>query len=170
MEKFVMWANANEGFMNLVLSFATFIASIVAIIVSVIAIKYPYKTKLSFSFYPDYNLKDSGNNFAPLEHGFRVEAINIGNQAVILKTFIIIVRSKFKNVLLFPIKRIVPYTKIDVTEQCNIFYKLKFLQEIEKSYTKNKYLYAYCIDSTNTKYKKRIGKIGDILKAINNQP
>ena len=166
MATLIAWTNSNEGFTNLLLSFATLVVSVVAIVVSIIAIKYPYKKKLSFSFHFDYNIRDMGNGYTSMDVGYRVIVTNIGNQAINLKCFIGLIQEKFKKVQIIPFERIQPNSKLDLTEKCDIFFKKDFIKELQKEYGENKILYAYCVDCTNKKYKKRIGKIKDILKEI----
>ena len=79
---FIEYCNENNGFISAVLTIASFLLSILAIVISIIVPKMPYKTKLILSFYTNLGVGlNSGKNF------YSVEATNIGNRVVKLSFF-----------------------------------------------------------------------------------
>ena len=77
MEQIIQWCNTNVGFVSGILALFSIVLSLVAIYVSIVVAKLPFKKKITVGFFTNLGLGEyAGINY------YSVEATNIGNRLV----------------------------------------------------------------------------------------
>ena len=139
--------------MNLLLSFFTLLVSIIAIIISVITSRLPYKKRISVSGGTTVGV---GFKFA----GLHVTAVNIGNRPIMIKNIGIKVgKDVYINANTISQSQIM-LSPTETTTQ--YFYDDNFI--IFKNLKPYKRAYAYVQDTENKSYKKYMGNVSAIQK------
>ena len=148
LKTFIEWCNNNNGFVSAILALFSIILSFIALIVSVIVAKYPFKKKIAVCSYNNIGVgKNTGINF------YSVEATNIGNRVV--KVLFVGLSYKEKR------KWINVYSSISKNSQ-NVMLNInettvsKYSTDEMNEVMKQKKLYAIAIDVEGKFYKKRI--------------
>jgi hypothetical protein len=144
----IKWCNNNNGFVSAILALFSIILSFLAIIVSVIVSKYPFKKKIAVCFYTNIGVGEkTGINF------YSVEATNIGNRVVkvLFVGFSYKEKKKWINVY-SSISKNSQNVMLNINETAVSKYSIDEMKEIMKQ----KNLYAIAIDIEGKFHKKRI--------------
>ena len=147
------WCNNNQGFVSGILSFLTLIVSVIAIIMSVITAKSPYRRKLAVS-------GGTSIGIGMWITGIHVTVVNVGNMPVMIKNIgIKIEKMVYVNVNTVS-ESLILLKPTETTSQ--YFFGENF--KIFKDLNPLKKAYAYVEDTEGRKYKKCIGRVKVIQK------
>ena len=149
----ITWCNINQGFVDAILSLFTFIASIIAIVISIITAKLPYKRKISVSGGTTIGV---GFDFT----GLHVSAVNVGNVPIMIKNIGIKVGKKtYININTVSESKIM----LKPTETTSQYFNSNDLK-IFNSENPYKKAFAYVEDTDGNSYKKYLGKVKNIQR------
>lgn len=158
LEKLISWCNSNIGFASLLLSALTLFTSVIAITISILTARLPYKKKILISsgFYFGVGANTDTS-------GLHVTAINVGNRQIKISAIGLKVNEQvLTNIDTMQESRTI-LTQGEETEQYfqteGVIHSLKSMQV--SSSTK---VYAYVKDSEGKEYKKYIAKVSEIMK------
>ncbi len=152
MNNIIMWCNQNQGFVSAILSLVTILLSAIAIIISVIVAKIPFRKKV---------VVECGNTISVNEIGYHVTAVNIGNRNVKIRTIGFFVVDKViinTNTLEQSAKVLLP------TEESSQYFSKIQMDKAISVYRKypNKKVYGCVIDSEGKKYLKYLCRVREI--------
>lgn len=150
----IKWCNDNQGFANLLLSALTLLTSIIAIWVSVRSARLPYKKKL---------LLTAGSCIFPEGLGLHITVTNVGNRGVSITEIGFLMN---KHIYINPRTISDCQRLLNPTEVTSQYYSVDdFKQAITEKNLKPDYMVKACVkDSEGKIYKKKLAKVGDILK------
>lgn len=156
MKELIEWANINSGFMNLVFGLATFIISLIAVIVSIKTAKLPFKKKMLLSY--GTIIGSITNN--ELQTGVSISAVNVGNRDISIITLGI--KNGDKIVLntntIKEVQRV-----IKSSEMIEQYFIIEYLKN---NINLNKNSYVYVKDTEGKIYTKRIKNLNKFLKEV----
>lgn len=166
MRSFVDWCNYNSGFVSAVLSIATILVSIIAIVISILTARLPYKKKAKLSGSISYAFPAE----RPTVAAYDVNATNIGNRNINI-TFLGLaiktaLRSK-KNLAALHLVGATQYYKgiIKPSEIMTATYPAEKLINSLRSYKgQRKILYYYVMDSEGDIRIKRFVSVDALLR------
>lgn len=151
MSETIEWCNSNQGFLTAILSLATLLVSIIAIIISICTSRLPYKKKLLLS-------KGSFISVEIETMGIYITGTNVGNRNIKIKNIGLQINKKiYQNFNTISDSQIVLSTG-DSTSQ---YFDNKYLKQIKENV--NSRVYGYIEDTEGTKHKKYIGRLKKII-------
>ncbi|MBQ3077174.1 MAG: hypothetical protein IJC43_04900, partial [Clostridia bacterium] len=99
--------------------------------------------------------------------GFEVSATNVGNCSVNLTFLGYAIKKNNQFYFLFPTKRDLNYKGIlSPTEIKSVYYTPSELRDMLLNEDSNTPLYVYAVDSSNERYKRESGTVGNMLNAL----
>lgn len=148
MSDFIKWCNDNQGFLSAILTFMSILLSVIAVCVSVIVAKLPFKKKIAVASFTNFGI---GIN----EHVqfFSVEATNIGNRVIKVKYVGIAYKigGKWKNTFNSQCPN-PTNVMLDINETVDAKYDMNQLYSMNENHS----LYAVAVDIEGKVYKRRI--------------
>ena len=164
---FINWCNSNQGFLSLLLSIFTALISIVAIFISIITARLPYKKKLKiFNSYKFGVMQTAiGSN---LESMFiTIGVVNVGNRAV--STDYVGLGFYKDNRL----KRVYPTNRalnckgiVNPSQLFEVDYLAEEILKLQNIVSPDAIIYSVVIDTEGQVTKKRFGYLRNIINAI----
>lgn len=149
----IEWCNNNQGFIDAILSLFTLLVSIIAIVISIITAKLPYKRKISVSGGTTIGV---GFDFT----GLHVSAVNVGNVPIMIKNIGIKVGKKtYININTVSESKIM----LKPTETTSQYFDSNNLK-IFNNENPLKKAFAYVEDTEGNSYKKYLGRVRHIQK------
>ncbi len=148
----ISWCNENQGFVSAILSLFTMILSGMAIFISVITSKLPYKKKLVIG---------CGTYISNIESGYCVTAVNIGNRNIKIQMIgLSIGKENIVNLdTLHESKKVLSPT--EETSQYFEIEHLKYQLEKYKNYPRKR-IYGFIEDTEGTRYKRKLSRVRNI--------
>ena len=148
MEQIIQWCNTNAGFVSGILALFSIILSVVAICVSIIVAKLPFKKKVAVGFFTNLGLGEyNGMDY------YSVEATNIGNR--IVKVSFVGFAYKDNDGWKKLYNKATNHSQnvmLNINETASSIYSI---DEINKIMKKHK-LYAFAIDIEGKIYKRKV--------------
>ena len=92
MKELIIWCNSNEGFLAFILSSVTIILSIIALIISMISIRAPYKKKVRV---------EAACTFDDKEKKVYVWITNVGNKVISIRQINVLYKYPLLKVFCF---------------------------------------------------------------------
>lgn len=171
MEAIIVWCNDNIGFLTAVLSFLTLLVSVIAVCVSIRTARLPFKKKIKLG--SKVNVLIEQNVFSRKIQsevgGITVEAINLVNRSVNISYLGFAVKSFGKSLQkIQTTNRVLGGTGIlNPTEVVDVEYTVYELNEL-KQFNDSTKLFCCAIDTEGKTYKKYYGRVGTVVRNINN--
>lgn len=151
---FINWCNNNQGFVTAIFSLLSLLISTIAVVISILTAKLPYKKALRIS--AGSYIKGSSELKEP--RGVYVNALNIGNIPVKIDELGLLYKNKqYINVNTIAEARVV-LKQMESVDQMFSGYYLK-----EEFRGKTGIVYAFAKDAEGRIYKKRICHANDFL-------
>ena len=166
MSGIIQWCNSNQGFVSAILSVNSLILSFIAIVVSIIATRLPYKKRILLSSSLSYGVTyDNKMSFM----GIEVAVTNIGNVPINVSYLGLGWFEKGKLVKMFPLNRKMTGSGILKPQErnTNLFSKDEIIDLINK--TNNKRIYIISIDVNKKVYRKYYYKSNYLYDLIKNE-
>lgn len=160
-KEIVVWSNQNEGLISLFLSALTLLVSVLAIVISLISARLPYKKKVLVK---TSNAIRVGSSVMLLY----ITVTNVGNRPVQLtEVGFLLKKLKWKYL---SIKNITDAEKrLDVGEIVTLHYSVHDFQHRlrEKEARLEDKVYAFALDSEGSMYKKKLSTVENIYRIPN---
>ena len=155
MGNIVNWCNENNGFVTAILAFLSLFISVIAVYVSIVTARLPYKKKIKITC-DRYFIVPHG------EIGINVGAVNIGQMPVHVSMMGLWVA---KNQIFQPNKLNECQKLINHAENAQILLTLNGVQKtiLEMNLKKNQKIYAYMRDTEGTTYKQYFSTVEKVL-------
>lgn len=132
MDLLINWCNGNQGFISALLTIMSIALSVIAIIISVITAKLPFRKKIAVAYFTNIGVGDyEGIEF------FSVEATNIGNRVIKINYVGVGVKKFFKWQKMYDLKKTNPSNiKLDINDSVEVQYDINQIRK-EKNTKKN---------------------------------
>lgn len=165
----VEWCNANVGFTSSVLSVVGLILSMIAIVVSLLTARLPYKKRLllGHSFQMHFTGLVGGKVVSQV-NGIVASITNVGNRSIGISYLGYAIKLNGRLNLIYPRDRVLECNRIlDTAERMTVeFYSSELLADFQRI-KKNTKIYVYAEDSEGKVYKRTVGTaetMAEVLK------
>ncbi len=150
----IEWCNSNSGFIQSILAALTVIISMIAIFVSIMTARIPYKKKILVTSGAYINL----NPFK--EDGLHVTCINCGNRPIHIRKIGLFIKPNNTIINIKTIEK--SQIKLNPGDETAQYFNTKDLKQLSE-FNHSKKLYAYVEDFEGTVKRKCIGKVREYL-------
>lgn len=164
--KFVEWCNENQGFLSLLLTIFTALISVIAIVISILTARLPYKKKLKLINNYKFGIMQTARG--NLESMFlTVGVVNVGNRAISTDYVGLGVYKDKRLQRVYPIDRTFDCkTILNPSELFEMDYWAEEILKLQNSLNSDEVMYSVVIDTEGHIAKKRFGILKNIINAV----
>lgn len=163
---FINWCNANQGFLSLLLAIFTALISILAIIISILTARLPYKKKVKIT--NNYKLAIAQTAMGNLSTTYlTVGVVNVGNRTV-STDYVGLGFYKDKSLQrVYPASRALNCkTKLNPSQLFEVNFMAEEILKLQNIVSPDAMIYSVVIDTEGQVTKKRFGYLRNIINAI----
>lgn len=163
---FINWCNSNQGFLSLLLAIFTALISVVAIIISILTARLPYKKKLKIT--TSYMFAIAQTVMGNLSTRYlTVGVVNVGNRTV--STDYVGLGFYKDNSLqrVYPTSRALNCkTKLNPSQLFEVNYLAEEILKLQNIVSLDEMIYSVVIDTEGQVTTKRFGYLKNIINAV----